>query len=129
MFNYVFFSSRSRHTRCALVTGVQTCALPIWSRYGLVGVCACCRDSWRAWAWRISSRVSDVPARDVRPLRAAIMPDSQSINVPEHSNERALKSTNSIKDLLDFKQVVGADRKNNSMKYSHQCALGLPRSA
>src|SRR3546814_7138118 len=24
-----FFSSRGRHTRCALVTGVQTCALPI----------------------------------------------------------------------------------------------------
>src|SRR3546814_18227400 len=27
-----FFSSRRRHTRCALVTGVQTCALPISSR-------------------------------------------------------------------------------------------------
>src|SRR3546814_5994590 len=27
-FSY-FFSSRRRHTRCALVTGVQTCALPI----------------------------------------------------------------------------------------------------
>src|SRR3546814_7577166 len=26
---FVFFSSRRRHTRCALVTGVQTCALPI----------------------------------------------------------------------------------------------------
>src|SRR3546814_3599771 len=26
-----FFSSRRRHTRCALVTGVQTCALPILS--------------------------------------------------------------------------------------------------
>src|SRR3546814_951545 len=25
-----FFSSRRRHTRCAVVTGVQTCALPIW---------------------------------------------------------------------------------------------------
>src|SRR3546814_16695047 len=25
-----FFSSRRRHTRCALVTGLQTCALPIW---------------------------------------------------------------------------------------------------
>src|SRR3546814_4524524 len=25
-----FFSSRRRHTRCALVTGVQTCALPIY---------------------------------------------------------------------------------------------------
>src|SRR3546814_11273837 len=30
---FVFFSSRRRHTRCALVTGVQTCALPI-SRLG-----------------------------------------------------------------------------------------------
>src|SRR3546814_5088734 len=27
-----FFSSRRRHTRCALVTGVQTCALPISDR-------------------------------------------------------------------------------------------------
>src|SRR3546814_6439251 len=26
-----FFSSRRRHTRCALVTGVQTCALPIFA--------------------------------------------------------------------------------------------------
>src|SRR3546814_1154767 len=32
-----FFSSRRRHTRCALVTGVQTCALPIF----------CCRRSRR----------------------------------------------------------------------------------
>src|SRR3546814_10280312 len=30
------FASRSRHTRCALVTGVQTCALPI-SDYGFHG--------------------------------------------------------------------------------------------
>src|SRR3546814_9048440 len=30
---WFFFSSRRRHTRCALVTGVQTCALPI---YGLL---------------------------------------------------------------------------------------------
>src|SRR3546814_5897086 len=29
MFLRFFFSSRRRHTRCALVTGVQTCALPI----------------------------------------------------------------------------------------------------
>src|SRR3546814_6433396 len=37
MFCVFFFSSRRRHTRCALVTGVQTCALPIspnfhWTR-------------------------------------------------------------------------------------------------
>src|SRR3546814_2374394 len=33
---FFFFSSRRRHTRCALVTGVQTCALPICA------VCAAC---------------------------------------------------------------------------------------
>src|SRR3546814_19207453 len=38
-----FLSSRRRHTRCALVTGVQTCALPIlwsadnWTFGGAVG--------------------------------------------------------------------------------------------
>src|SRR3546814_10539665 len=42
MFHLVlfFFSSRRRHTRCALLTGVQTCALPIWrpfdSRFRLI---------------------------------------------------------------------------------------------
>src|SRR3546814_4720686 len=34
------FSSRRRHTRCALVTGVQTCALPIWHRPRVAGLCA-----------------------------------------------------------------------------------------
>src|SRR3546814_9644104 len=29
-----FFSSRRRHTKCALVTGVQTCALPICINVG-----------------------------------------------------------------------------------------------
>src|SRR3546814_5471662 len=36
LFFVFFFSSRRRHTRCALVTGVQTCALPIsaiWNRH------------------------------------------------------------------------------------------------
>src|SRR3546814_3019645 len=32
-----FFSSRRRHTRCALVTGVQTCALPISAKAGIQG--------------------------------------------------------------------------------------------
>src|SRR3546814_6351830 len=32
-----FFSSRRRHTRCALVTGVQTCALPIFAEKGEPG--------------------------------------------------------------------------------------------
>src|SRR3546814_4003015 len=48
-----FFSSRRRHTRCALVTGVQTCALPICStpfRYSCI-----CRDE-RIARWVGKSR-------------------------------------------------------------------------
>src|SRR3546814_7405424 len=33
---FLFFSSRRRHTRCALVTGVQTCALPISSNAAML---------------------------------------------------------------------------------------------
>src|SRR3546814_6558390 len=33
---FFFFSSRRRHTRCSLVTGVQTCALPILPDNGLL---------------------------------------------------------------------------------------------
>src|SRR3546814_9686375 len=36
MFSYCFLSSRRRHTICALVTGVQTCALPIFCIAGLL---------------------------------------------------------------------------------------------
>src|SRR3546814_6377955 len=32
----IFFSSRRRHTRCALVAGVQTCALPIYDSIGVL---------------------------------------------------------------------------------------------
>src|SRR3546814_3018042 len=35
---FFFFSSRRRHTICALVTGVQTCALPIYQRSDVHGV-------------------------------------------------------------------------------------------
>src|SRR3546814_19852173 len=41
MYVLFFFSSRRRHTRCALVTGVQTCALPISEKPNLILVPAC----------------------------------------------------------------------------------------
>src|SRR3546814_9239821 len=37
LFVCFFFSSRRRHTSCALVTGVQTCALPIYQQLAVVG--------------------------------------------------------------------------------------------
>src|SRR3546814_17016549 len=57
---FVFFSSRRRHTRCALVTGVQTCALPTARRNWLSSHNAAIRLS----AWR---RENERPA----PLRCS----------------------------------------------------------
>src|SRR3546814_112037 len=52
---FFFFSSRRRHTRCALVTGVQTCALPICWR-GCWPSCSAARaaPTWRGRKCRIS---------------------------------------------------------------------------
>src|SRR3546814_9240738 len=38
---FFFVSSRRRHTRCALVTGVQTCALPILTAASALALGAC----------------------------------------------------------------------------------------
>src|SRR3546814_10026886 len=51
MFSVFFFASRRRHTRCALVTGVQTCALPILSEDRIAHIVeASSFDSMRARA-------------------------------------------------------------------------------
>src|SRR3546814_10905415 len=39
---FFFFSSRRRHTRCALVTGVHTCALPILPTFVYMTSCDGC---------------------------------------------------------------------------------------
>src|SRR3546814_6254870 len=59
---FFFFSSRRRHTRCALVTGVQTCALPI---------CRCDEALWPAWRQGGENRLCGRRRRDHRAGRDA----------------------------------------------------------
>src|SRR3546814_3328880 len=63
-----FFSSRRRHTRCALVTGVQTCALPISAllRAGNLGLCP--TDAGYALVWRMEARQAEENAVRLRAL-------------------------------------------------------------
>src|SRR3546814_7193439 len=72
MFKYLhffFFSSRRRHTRCALVTGVQTCALPISveSRPGAGSV------------FRVKMFFSEAPGADRKAESAAVAPGNAGI--------------------------------------------------
>src|SRR3546814_6693574 len=77
---FFFFSSRRRHTRCALVTGVQTCALPIsfasWADLSrtiapLYATAGTIRDSGALAAEvdRIAAATSDPKARADAALR------------------------------------------------------------
>src|SRR3546814_6786932 len=75
-----FFASRRRHTRCALVTGVQTCALPI----------SCSTDF--AWETKADGRLGFVSPRGAlgftarelegRPARELMAADSPETPAP-----------------------------------------------
>src|SRR3546814_14886877 len=66
-FFFFFFSSRRRHTRCALVTGVQTCALPIWpTGSGKTSTTALVHRFYDVWEGRVL-----VGGRDVRRVTQA----------------------------------------------------------
>src|SRR3546814_3717856 len=64
-----FFASRRRHTRCALVTGVQTCALPIWMGVEIVQQAGELRETVTAQVQRLMSWLS---ANGVMPSNAQL---------------------------------------------------------
>src|SRR3546814_7903104 len=63
-----FFSSRRRHTRCALVTGVQTCALPISAVVWMVP------DSFGLGTSDLAAIATLAPSRAARSAIARPMP-------------------------------------------------------
>src|SRR3546814_5642831 len=79
---FFFFSSRRRHTRCALVTGVQTCALPIYfweklSEGGTEGPCGWLQDkfgvSWQVSPARLIEMLQDPDPKKVGRVTNAFM--------------------------------------------------------
>src|SRR3546814_9192713 len=77
VFLLFFFSSRRRHTRCALVTGVQTCALPISPLHSL---------RMAALSSTAASEGSDTP---MGPMQRVIIEKLQAHLAPVHQIGRA----------------------------------------
>src|SRR3546814_6317476 len=69
---FFFFSSRRRHTRCALVTGVQTCALPISPHFGSsVQAGSCSGNSTNLPGKAAPTQLGDQLNKTIGSLRAA----------------------------------------------------------
>src|SRR3546814_11400786 len=76
------FSSRRRHTRCALVTGVQTCALPIfafWRPFGAVAACLALLlagyAGYMVMEPRTEQQVAEVAPQQIAPSYVAVLED------------------------------------------------------
>src|SRR3546814_5212352 len=81
-----FFSSRRRHTRCALVTGVQTCALPICYTL-LMGTV-----STHAINQSVYAKLPYDPVRDFTPVTLVIpVPNILELN-PAFADQHKIRS-------------------------------------
>src|SRR3546814_21163425 len=83
---FFFFSSRRRHTRCALVTGVQTCALPIFGRAGRAGL-----PSMVLAGFALGFVVKSARSRAARGACSAFCWIGSAPTIGEESNERHLE--------------------------------------
>src|SRR3546814_20465547 len=77
---FFFFSSRRRHTRCALVTGVQTCALPISCQAQQQSAAQSCRPSGR------NSRTVLLPGRLLQSCRCQNADHPDLYRVPSRTS-------------------------------------------
>src|SRR3546814_2314143 len=100
-FFFFFFSSRRRHTRCALVTGVQTCALPIYgssARFSILPLI-----SWRLFD---GGRVrAEIRARKAVQRQAALGYE-QAVLTALGDAERALGDYNAGLDTVARRQAA-----------------------
>src|SRR3546814_2692394 len=150
---YFFFSSRRRHTRCALVTGVQTCALPIY-RAGMTAVVSCYRSrgairevgkalglsgdvvgalAGAIWGWS-NDGIDDDRVRELgldpadRRLRLALDLAGELIGFPRHLSQHPggfLISRGRLDELVPIENAAMDDRTMVSWDKDDIDALGM----
>src|SRR3546814_8959530 len=119
-----FFSSRRRHTRCALVTGVQTCALPICKdrlhRVSLGGLRGRPPDNARVLAGRFHS-LGRTPCGRCNP-RLADAPDARDAQSTWRIG-RSEEHTSELQSLMRTSYAVFCLKNTNKPSLIHTYTL------
>src|SRR3546814_7615021 len=102
--DFFFFSSRRRHTRCALVTGVQTCALPIYHEQSVVALTL-------ASIYREAGRTDDA-------VQVLVDADKNIPNSAEVKYDLAMLYERQGK-MDEFEALMKRDRKSTRLNSSH----------
>src|SRR3546814_3346578 len=115
VFLLFFFSSRRRHTSCALVTGVQTCALPIYQVFLEAArssiATARSMSTPRGRRWRRANIRSSMPSARGRRKRAN-MPTLRGTPIRPRSEEH----TSELQSLMRISYAVFCLKKKKKQK-------------
>src|SRR3546814_3825442 len=104
----LFFSSRRRQTRCSLVTGVQTCALPILQRLlDLVQL------------ERLDDRLDLLHGYSPQLLRCSIAPPGPGARFTLRTERRRREKGRLSAALPGFGLAESLDRKSTRLNSSH----------
>src|SRR3546814_6999386 len=96
---FFFVSSRRRHTRCALVTGVQTCALPIFPDDGSSNAPSHGSTAIAVWPKTSSGPSNPQPRSSMPPLPSS---SSDASLVTHEIQDRLLTKFRYLTDFLDL---------------------------
>src|SRR3546814_9067312 len=129
--NYVFiffFSSRRRHTRCALVTGVQTCALPIYELPGVFRVAQRRlrqhRRGFDEMDMRVDETRGDESAVQIDDLRPPARPRAYRVGADRGDAvaldpDRSEEHTSELQSLMRNSYAAFCLKKKNNQKVNH----------
>src|SRR3546814_21135044 len=124
---FFFFSSRRRHTRCALVTGVQTCALPILFGDGKANHIHCRADLFQQAHQLVQLHTAllysiEGPLRHARPVeqQRRKMSRSEDIAVEKY---RKLRASLSLAPAVDRPTAVSKHGRTDFPDVQHRKAV------
>src|SRR5881409_4267030 len=92
-YDFFFFSSRRRHTRCETVTGVQTCALPILTATGQPSLGSTGRERGAAGVTLVDEWVGVRARLEWAPVADLAWGPVQTVSVSEAGFERIYQGT------------------------------------